>query len=77
MTFWAWVAQFIANMLLVLMVKFMFGKDQFVYQLLGFATLFLNFNLLPFIYIILGNDSFKKAFTGKDYFQLIKLLFEF
>jgi hypothetical protein len=76
MTFWAWLAQFITNMFLVVIVKFMFGKDQFVYQLLVLVALFLNFNVLPFIYIILGNDNFKKAFAGKKYLQFIKLLFE-
>ena len=76
MTFWAWLAQFVTNMIIVVMVKFMFGKDQFLYQLAGFVTMFLNFNVLPFLYIILGNYGFKRAILSKEYLKFIKLLFE-
>jgi hypothetical protein len=77
MTFWAWLAQFINNMFLVVLVKFLFGKDQFTFYLLAFVTLFLNFNLLPFIYIILGDESFKRAIANKEYSDLVKLMLEF
>ena len=65
MTFWAWLAQFITNMFFVLLIKFMFGKDPFVYYVIGFIVLFFTFNVLPFIYIILGNESFKRAILKK------------
>ena len=77
MTFWVWLAQLITNMIIVIMVKYMFGKDQFLLQLAGFVTIFLNFNVLPFLYIILGNDGFKRAILTKEYFKLVKLLLEF
>jgi hypothetical protein len=77
MTFWVWVAQFVTNMIIVVMVKYMFGKDQFVYQLVGLVTMFLNFNVLPCLYIVMGNDSFKRAILSKEYFKFFKLLFEF
>jgi len=32
MTFWAWLAQCMANLFVVILVKFMFGKDKFAYQ---------------------------------------------
>ncbi len=76
MTFWAWLAQFITNMFLVLVVKIVYGKDQFVFLFLGLVAFFFNFNVLPLIYIILGNDKIKKALYGKEYFKLVKLLFE-
>ena len=77
MTFWVWLAQFITNMIIVIMVKYMFGKDQFLLQLAGFVTIFLNFNVLPFLYIILGNDGFKRAILSKEYFKFLKLLLKF
>ena len=76
MTCVAWLAQFVANMITVIMVRYMFGKEQFQHHLTGYLALFFNFNLLPFIYIILGNENFKKAFHSKEYLQFIKLLFE-
>ena len=76
MTCLAWIAQFVANMITVIMVKYMFGKDQFQHHLIGFLALSFHFNLLPFIYIILGNDNFKKGLRSKEYLQFIKLLFE-
>ena len=76
MTFWAWLAQFVTNMIIVVLVKYMFGKDQFLYQLTGLVTMILNFNVLPFLYIILGNDGFKRSILNKEYCKFVKLLFE-
>jgi hypothetical protein len=76
MTCWAWLAQFITNMFLVVLVKIVYGKDQFVFLAIGLVALFFNFNVLPFIYIILSNDKIKKALFGKEYFQMVRLLFE-
>jgi hypothetical protein len=64
-------------MFLVVLVKFLFGKDQFTFYLLAFLTLFLNFNVLPLFYIILGDERFKKAVAKKEYFELVKLMLNF
>ena len=77
MTFWVWLAQFITNIIIVIAVKYMFGKDQFLLQLAVFVTMFLNFNVLPFLYIILGNDGFKRSILNKEYCKFVNLLFEF
>ena len=76
MTCLAWIAQFVANMIAVVLVKYMFGKEQFQHHLFGYFTMFFHFNLLPFIYIILGNNNFKIALSSREYLQFIKLLFE-
>ena len=75
-TFWAWLMQFITNMFIVVIVKFMFGKDQFVMLIMGFISFFLTFNLLPLIYIIMGNENLKRAFASKNYFDIIQQLFK-
>jgi hypothetical protein len=77
MAFWAWLVQFITNMILVVLIKFMFGKDQFIYYLLGCVTLFCQFNVLPFIYIILGDERFKRAIANKEYCNVVKMMFDF
>ena len=77
MTFWAWLAQFLTNIILVLAVRIFYGQNQFVYQLLGLLTIFFNFNVLPFVYIILANEKFKKAFVDKKCGSLLKLFFSF
>ena len=77
MTFWSLLVQFASNMILVVLVKFIFGTDQFLYTIISFIIVFVNFNALPFAYIIMGNDSFRRAITGKRYTQLLKLLCDF
>ena len=77
MTFWAWFVHFVTNAFVVIMVKFLLTTDMFTYQLVGFLTLFLNFNVLPFVYILLANDNFKRAFVQKQFGRLLKMLFTF
>ena len=77
MTFLAWLAQFMTNMVLVVLGKYVFGKDQFVYNFFARVTIFFNFNVLPFVYIIMGSADFRRTITSKEYFIFLKLLFEF
>jgi hypothetical protein len=64
-------------MLMVVVLKLLFGKDQFIYYIIRLLTLFLDFNVLPFMYIILAEEPFKKAFLSRDYLQLGKLMLQF
>ena len=66
MTFLAWLAQFMTNMFFFL-VRYLFGKDQFVVNFFALVTIFLNFNVLPFVYIIMGNADFKRTINSREY----------
>jgi hypothetical protein len=76
-TFWACLAQFITNMFLIFIVRFGFGKDQFMFPVYGLVLHFFNFNVLPFTYLFMSHEKVRLALYGKKYMELCKLLFEF
>ena len=66
-----------ANVILITVVKIWFGKDQFYYYLFGIFTNSLNFIVLPFLYIVMGDNDFKGAFVKKEYGELFKFFLQF
>ena len=59
MTFWAWLVQLISNICLMLLVKIVYAKSQFLYNLFGLLSLCLSFNILPFLYIVMASEKHK------------------
>ena len=48
-TFWAWLAQLVTNIVYIILMLFIFGKEQFYHILLAICTICLNFNIrLPY-----------------------------
>jgi hypothetical protein len=77
MTTLACISQFVTNTVLMVLLKFFFGKFKFIHSLFAILTLSLNFNLLPFFYIIIADDEFKRALFTKQYFNIVRLFFGF
>ena len=74
-TFWAWLAQLITNIIYMLLMSVYFGKVRFYQILLSICTACLNFNIVPLFYLIMSDNDFKVAIQKKDYIRIIKLFF--
>ena len=77
MTFWAWVAQFMTNIMYMAIMKIFYGRDRFFHAILTVFTISLNFNVLPLFYIAMVDDDFKLAIMQKDYWGAFKLFLTF
>ena len=75
MTIWTGIAQFVTNIIYIIVIKIFFGKDKFYQDLLAVFTISLNFNILPLLYIALADENFKSAFLKKDYLNAVKMFF--
>ena len=75
MTCCLWLVQFSANILTLLLVKLFFGKNKFFHHLFAILTSSVNFNLLPFLYVIMTDEPVKTALAEKQYLELFQLLF--
>jgi hypothetical protein len=75
MTCLTWLAQFITNIVYIIVLKFFFGKIRFYQAIFAILTISLNFNILPLFYITLADDDFKSALIRKQYKDAIKLFF--
>lgn len=73
-TFWAWMAQFITNIIYIFLMSAYFGKSRFYHTLLAICTICLNFNILPLFFICMADDDFKVAIQGHNFTAIIKLL---
>ena len=74
-TFWAWLAQLITNIIYLLLMFAFYGKSRFYHFLLANCTICLNFNVLPLIYIIKTDDDFKDVIHSKDFFLILRIFF--
>ena len=74
-TFWAWLAQFITNIIYMLLMYAFFGKERFYHILLAICTICLNFNILPLFFVFMADDVFKDAIQNKKIIEILKLLF--
>jgi hypothetical protein len=77
MTFWTWIAQFMSNTIYMSLTQIFYGKIRFYHAFLAVFSLCLNFNILPFFYILLGDDDFKIAILSKDVMTLLNLFFKY
>ena len=77
MTCLACVAQLVTNTIFVILMKLFFGKFKFYHSLFAVITVSFNFNLMPFFYIIVADEEFKRAIANKQYVNILKLFFEF
>ena len=75
MTCCTWLAQFITNIIYIIVLKFFFGKIRFYQAIFAVITISLNFNILPLFYIVLADDDFKSAVFRKEYFNAVKIFF--
>ena len=73
MTFWTWIAQFMSNSIYMSLTQIFYGKIRFYHAFLAVFSLSLNFNILPFFYIVLGDDDFKVAIMSKDFVTIVNL----
>jgi hypothetical protein len=73
MTFWVWFAQFVNNIIYMVLIKMFLGKVRFYHSLLAVLTIFVNFNVLPLFYIVIADEDFKMAIVQKEYFVVAKL----
>jgi len=64
-TFWAWMAQLVTNVIYFMLMNIFFGRSRFYHSLLANVTICLNFNILPFFYIIMADDDLKTAIQSK------------
>jgi hypothetical protein len=74
-TFWAFLAQFITNLIYIVGYVFFFGTDKFHHSLLAVVTVTLNFNILPFFYIFVADDEVKAAILSRDFLKIFALFF--
>jgi hypothetical protein len=75
MTCCLWLVQFSANILTFTLVKLFYGKNKFFHHLFAILTSSVNFNLFPFLYVIMTDEPVKTALAGKQYLELFQLLF--
>jgi hypothetical protein len=73
MTVWTGIAQFVTNIIYIIVIKIFFGGDKFYQDLLAVFTISLNFNILPLFYIALADENFKSAFLRREYLNAIRL----
>jgi hypothetical protein len=73
MTFWVWFAQFVNNIIYMVLIKMFLGKVRFYHSLLAVLTIFVNFNVLPLFYIVIADEDFKMAIVQKEYLIVAKL----
>ena len=73
LTFWAWVAQVMTNLVYILGYYLFFGKSKYHHSLLAVITVVFNFNILPIFYICMIDDEVKIAILEKDYITIVRL----
>ena len=73
-TFSAWLAQFITNITYFLLMRVFFGKQRFHHILLAVCTVCLNFNVMPFFFIIMVDNDLKVALLEKEFVAVLKFL---
>ena len=77
MTFWTWIAQFITNIVYIVVMMVFYGKDRFLQLLFATFTVCLNFNVLPLFYVALADDDFKSAVIEKDFLRMMKIFIHY
>ena len=73
LTFWAWLAQFITNLIYIMGYYLFYGRSKFHHSLLAVITVIFNFNILPIFYICMIDDEVKIAIIEKDYIRIVRL----
>ena len=76
-TFCSWLDQLGTNITYLILLTFFFGKHRFSHILLAISTIFLNFNILPLIYLMMADEDLKLFVLNKDYWNLLKMFFGF
>jgi len=74
-TFWAWLAQFLTNVLDLILLHILYGQYIFYHSLFAYLHLTLNFTIMPLFYIIVADEQLKTAIFTKQYKEVIKILF--
>jgi predicted lysophospholipase L1 biosynthesis ABC-type transport system permease subunit len=77
MTFWTWFAQFITNIIYIILLMVFFGRNRFTQAILAAFTVSLNFIVLPLFYVMLADEAFKSAILRKDYIGVVKIFLDF
>lgn len=77
LTFLNWLAQFVTNMLLIVMRNFMFGQNLLLHGLFALLHLTINFSVLPIFYVIAADDEIKKALSERNFVRVFRLLLSF
>jgi hypothetical protein len=77
MTCWTWLAQFVTNIMYIIVLKIFFGKIRYYQGIFAVLTICLNFNILPLFYITLADEDFKSSILRKEYFYAFKLFFNY
>ena len=75
-TFWAFIAQFVSNLIYIFGYLFLFGNVKFYHSLLAVVTVSLNFNILPFFYIFVADDEVKTAILSREFLKILFLFFK-
>ena len=73
MTFWTWVFQFTTSLLSLIFIYFIFGKHKFYQHMFAILNVGVNFMILPSLFVIMGDEDFKKALTRRNYVEAAKL----
>ena len=72
-TFWAWLAQLVTNIVYIILMLFIFGKEQFYHILLAICTICLNFNILPLFYVLTADNDLKVVLQERDLVAVLKI----
>lgn len=74
LTFWAWLIQYIINMFNFLVTRFIFGKSPFLHSLFSLFQLTFNFTIMPFLYILVADETIKTHLLKKEFASAFKRL---
>jgi hypothetical protein len=73
MTFWTWLFQFIVSIISHIFIHFIFGKHKFYQHLFAILNVGVNFSILPCLFVIMGDEDFKRALASKNFSEALKL----
>ncbi len=76
-TFWAWMAQLMTNIIYFVVIIMFFGKMRYFNILLSVCTICLHFNILPLFYLLMVDDDLKLSLINKDPFHFLNILLGF
>ena len=75
-TFISCVAQFLTNIIFLILMKGFFGKSKFYHALFALVTTSFNFNVLPIFYIFMTDDQLKRAIQyRKSFIDILTVFF--
>lgn len=75
LTFWAWVIQYFTNTCNLLVTKYIYGRSPFLHSLFSLFQLTFNFTIMPFLYVLVADETIKTHLIKKEFVAALKLLF--